>query len=76
MNNSENYKFDRNNIFSDFCSRIFSNDMYEYNSEEVNMEKIVGEIMPIEEKRSHSRAGCDCQLSVSELYFIQFDQWI
>lgn len=41
--------------------------MYEYNSEEVNIEKIIGDFapQPIEVKRSHSRAGCDCQLSVS-----------
>lgn len=39
--------------------------MYEYNSEEINIEKIIGEIVPIEDKRSTSRAGCDCQLSVS-----------
>lgn len=42
-----------------------TNDLYEYNSEEVNIEKIVSDIMPTEEKRSRSRAGCDCQLSVS-----------
>lgn len=42
--------------------------MYEFNSEEVNLEKIVEDLVPVEEKpekRSHSRAGCDCQLSVS-----------
>lgn len=31
------------------------------------MDKIVGDIAPVEEKRSHSRAGCDCQLSVCDL---------
>lgn len=43
--------------------------MYEYNSDEVNMEKNAGEMMPVEEKRSHSGAGCDCQLSVSAHFF-------
>lgn len=39
--------------------------MYELNSDEVNIEKIVGDIIPNEEKRN-LRAGCDCQLSVSD----------
>lgn len=41
-------------------------DVYEYNSEETNVDKVFREIVT-EEKRSHSRAGCDCQLSVSFL---------
>lgn len=46
-----------------FSSRP-SLDVYEYNSEETNVDKVFREIVT-EEKRSHSRAGCDCQLSVS-----------
>ncbi|XP_055303634.1 uncharacterized protein LOC129569135 isoform X4 [Sitodiplosis mosellana] len=43
-----------------------TDDVYEFNSEEVNIEKIIGDFMPVEEKpekRSHLRAGCDCQLA-------------
>ncbi|XP_031629022.1 uncharacterized protein LOC116344549 [Contarinia nasturtii] len=40
-----------------------ANDAYEYNSDEVNIEKIIEDLAPSEEKRSNSRAGCDCQLS-------------
>lgn len=43
--------------------------MYEYNSDESNVDKVFREIVTTEEKRSHSRAGCDCQLSVSETDF-------
>lgn len=43
-----------------------SNDVYEYNSEETNENKIVADVGLIEKKRSHSQAGCDCQLSVRE----------
>lgn len=49
------------------CFLFFSRpllDVYEYNSEESNVDKVFREIVT-EEKRSHSRAGCDCQLSVS-----------
>lgn len=41
---------------------------YENDSEEVNSEKLFDGILPAERKRSHSRAGCDCQLSVCKLF--------
>lgn len=55
--------FNKKNIELYF-SRI-PNDVYEYNSEETNIEKLVNDLSIGEEKRDHSRAGCDCQLSVS-----------
>lgn len=57
-------------FFRNFSRAI--NDLYEYNSEEINVDKIVGDITPVEEKRSHSRAGCDCQLSVSDFFSLKF----
>lgn len=50
-------------IFFSIFSRN-NNELYEYNSEESNIDKINGEVSNIEEKRGYSRAGCDCQLSV------------
>lgn len=52
-----------NRIFFLIFSRN-NNDLYEYNSEESNIDKINGEFSNIEEKRGYSRAGCDCQLFV------------
>lgn len=52
--------------------------MYEFNSEEVNIEKIVEDVAPVEEKpekRSHSRAGCDCQLAVSILFSFHMEHF-
>lgn len=54
-------------------SRTSSNDAYEYNSDEINLEKIVGDFVPIEEKRS-SQAGCDCQLSVGCIITFEFSR--
>lgn len=63
---------DLSNEFYFYFESRGSNDMYEFNSEEVNIEKIVGDIVPAEEKRSHSRAGCDCQLSVRTILVFFF----